>query len=119
MSETAEACPKCGAAVRTEYPTLTLWECYSKLKGAELTQSSECLERQLASLTARNAELEAGRENWHTMYRELYCAVWCATEEEFAEYESGDGLDHHGAVKEAERCNRSAALSPESPDAPA
>jgi hypothetical protein len=71
MSETAEACEKCGAKARMEYKALTHWECNSVLKGQTFTQSSECLERQLASLTARNAELEAACREALEHVREL------------------------------------------------
>jgi hypothetical protein len=42
-------------------------------------------------------------ENWRRMYRDLYCAVWFATEEEFDETAVTDGINHAETVAEAHR----------------
>ncbi len=60
----------------------------------------------VAALTARLEEAEKSKENWRRMYREVYCNIWCAGEEEFDAAEAEEGIDHGGTLCECASMNR-------------
>lgn len=100
-------CPKCNAA-----PVGDLthdWECGTSetliadavLESGEVVQGEHCRDR--CAIALKDAEikrLKAEAENWRRMYRELYCEIWCATEYEFDEEATTDGLAHTDTMKE-------------------
>jgi hypothetical protein len=84
--------------------------CVNSLSSASCTRccryGSEEQQREAARILiaqeAEVAQLRSARDNWRVMYRDLYCAIWLATEEEFQEAEAS-GLDHQGTQNEAAR----------------
>jgi hypothetical protein len=64
-----------------------------------LAQATE-KDARIASLAAEVERRQLEAENWRRLYRELYCEIWCATEEEFDEVSFGEGLAHTDTLKE-------------------
>lgn len=70
--------------------------------GAVNTAARALLAPALDKLPALDAD---GRDNanWRLLYRELYCRIWYATEEEFEEAAIGEGLKHSDTLNELVR----------------
>ena len=93
----SEVCPKCKVGVEAVTPFAwkgdgveTRFLCGSCESNSGFAQSDRC----------RIAALTEASDNWRKMYRELYCEIWCAAEEEFDETAMTDGLAHGDTLKE-------------------